>query len=391
MDEATPLVDTELEARATAWRRHLHANPELSFEEVDTSRFIYETLESFGGLELERPTRTSVVARLRGDRPGKTIALRADIDALPIQEENTFEFASTRPGAMHACGHDGHTAMLLATAQLLAARRSTLAGEARFVFQHAEELPPGGASELVAADVLDGVDLIVGCHLISRLDAGKVTIPVGPWMAAADMFTITVSGAGGHAAMPQLCTDPVVAASALVTALQTLVSRETSPLDSAVVSITRIVGGTANNVIPESVELGGTTRAFLPETRARLREGIERVARGIAESHRTPCRVEYIEGYDPVVNDSGVAEIVERSARAELGDDVIAPPEPIMAGEDFSAYQQLVPGVFFTVGAGNDAVGASFPHHHPRFTIDEAALGVGIAVLARTALGVLEA
>ncbi len=385
------LVTPELEAQAIAWRRHLHAHPELSYEEVETSQFVHDTLASFAGLELERPTRTSVVARLRGTRPGRTLALRADMDALPIAEETGLEFASTRPGVMHACGHDGHTAMLLATARLLTERRAELAGEVRFVFQHAEEKPPGGARELVAAGVLDGVDLIVGCHLATRIEARKVTVPVGAWMAGADTFAIEILGQGGHAGIPHGAIDPIVAAAEVVTSLQRIVSRETDPLDSAVVSVTRIAAGTADNVIPERVELGGTVRTFSLEVRDRTREAIERVLRGVTEAHRARYRLDYREGYAPVVNDPDVAAIVERAARAELGDDAIVPWKPFMAGEDFSAYQQVVPGVFFNVGARNEAIGASFPGHHPRFAIDESALAVGIAVMARTALDLASA
>jgi amidohydrolase len=279
--------------------------------------------------------------------------------------------------------------MLLAAAALLAARGAELAGEVRFVFQHAEEQPPGGAQELVAAGVMDGVDGILGAHLTSRLEAGTVMIPVGPWMAAADMFEVEILGAGGHAGQPHLSVDPVVTAAEVITSLQHVVSRETSPIDSAVVSVTRIAGGTANNVIPESVELGGTARTFSDETRRQTRAAVERVVRGVADAHRARYRFEWIEGYAPVVNDAELAARVEAAARAELGDEAIAPPRAVMAGEDFSAYQQVVPGVFFNVGARNEAVGAAYPHHHPRFTIDESALRTGIAVMARTALDLL--
>ncbi len=383
------LVPPELEAQAIAWRRRLHANPELSFEERETAAFVRERLAELDGVELEQPTPTSVVGRLRGGRPGRTLALRADMDALPIQEENDFEFASTRPGVMHACGHDGHTAMLLAAATILSQRRAELAGEVRLVFQHAEEKPPGGASELVAAGVMDGVDAVVGCHLISRLDVGKVGVGAGPRMASADTFSIEIRGAGGHAGFPQTSVDPVTTAAEVILSLQHLVSRETNPFDSVVVSVTRIAGGTADNVIPETVELGGTVRAFTEESRARTRAGIERVVRGVADAHAATYRLDYREGYAAVVNDAELAAAVEAAARAELGDDAVVDQTPIMAGEDFSAYQQVVPGVFFTVGARNDAVGASYPHHHPRFTIDESALANGIAVLTRVALDAL--
>jgi len=195
-------VVSEVVADAVAWRRHLHAHPELSFCEQETARFVRETLASFGGLEVECPTPTSVVARLRSGRPGRALALRADMDALPIHEESGVDFASCTDGVMHACGHDGHTAMLLAVARLLLAKRAELRGEIRFLFQHAEELPPGGAAELVAAGVLDGVDAVVGCHLMSTLALGKVAVLDGACTAAADTFSVTIRGRGGHAAFP---------------------------------------------------------------------------------------------------------------------------------------------------------------------------------------------
>jgi amidohydrolase len=380
------LVSQELEQQAIAWRRHLHANPELSFEEVETSGFVEETLRGFGGLELSRPTPTSVVATLSGSRPGKVLALRADIDALPIQEETGLEFSSTRPGVMHACGHDGHTAMLLATAKTLAERRDELAGEVRFLFQHAEELLPGGASQLVSAGVMDGVDLVVGAHLASIKDVGRIGCPAGPLAAAADTFSAEIRGRGGHAAAPHRAVDPVAVAAQVVTNLQHLVSRTVDPIKSAVVSVTRIHAGTADNIIPESVELGGTVRTFDPEVRLSVRAGLERVCRGVTEAHGAEFSLDYVDGYAPVINDADAAALVESAARAELGDDVIMAAEPIMGGEDFSAYLAKAPGAFFWVGAGSDD---AYPHHHPRFVLDEASFRSGIAVFVRTALDYL--
>jgi amidohydrolase len=363
---------------AVAWRRHLHRNPELSFREVETSAFVDEMLRAFGGLEIERPTPTSVVARLReGDGP--TLALRADLDALPIQEDSGLEFASQRPGVMHACGHDAHTAILLAVARTLVERRSELAGEVRFVFQHAEELPPGGASELVAAGVLDGVDAIVGCHLFAREEAGKVAVPSGAFMAAPDSFTIVVRGRGGHAAMPHLVVDPVAAAAQVVTNLQHVVAREVDPIERAVVSVTRIAGGSAANIVPESVELGGTVRTFAPEVKELVRAAIARIARGVADAHGCSVELRYEEGYAATVNDPELAARV----RATVDPERLIEIDPVMGGEDFSAYQQVVPGCFFVVGAGGKD---AFPHHHPRFTIDEAAIPVAIDVFVRTTL-----
>jgi amidohydrolase len=367
----------EVAADSIAWRRHFHAHPELSFREHETARFVRNTLESFGGLEIECPTPTSVVARLLHPEPEHTLALRADMDALPIQEESGVEFASQTNGAMHACGHDGHTAMLLAVARLLVAQREELRGEIRFLFQHAEEVPPGGAAELVAAGVLDGVDAIVGCHLISTLEVGKVAALDGPCTAAADTFSVTIHGQGGHAAFPHETVDPVAVAAEAISNLQHVVSRKMPPMDSTVVSVTRIAGGTADNVIPELVQLGGTVRAYRQELRERARESIARILSGVTQAHGATCEFEYVFGYDPVVNDPRLAKIVREAAGAER----VVDCDPVMAGEDFSAYLRAAPGCFFFVGAGAED---AFPHHHPRFTIDERALPVGIQTLART-------
>jgi amidohydrolase len=375
----TPLV-----ADAIAWRRHLHANPELSFQEYETARFVHETLASFGGLELERPTPTSVVARLHGDSPGRTLALRADMDALPIKEESGVEFASRMEGVMHACGHDGHTATLLAVARTLVDLRAELAGEVRFLFQHAEELPPGGAVELVAAGVLDGVDAVIGAHLISTLEVGRIAVRDGPCTAAADVFSATITGRGGHGAFPHEAVDPIAIAAQAITNLQHIVSRNTPPLDSAVVSVTRIRGGTADNIIPEAVEFGGTVRTYRQELREQTRAAIERILSGVTAAHAANYALDYTTGYDPVVNDSGIASLVREAADPDRLVDL----EPLMAGEDFSAYLRAAPGCFFFVGAGRPG---GFPHHHPRFTIDEQALPVAIETMTRAALRFLSA
>lgn len=364
-----------------AWRRHLHAHPELSFQEHETARFVEERLSALDGLELSRPTPTSVVARLRCGE-GPALALRADMDALAIQEESGVEFASTRPGVMHACGHDGHTAVLLGVAHTLVERRDELAGEVRFLFQHAEEIPPGGARELVAAGALEGVDAVVGCHLFAQVESGAVGVPLGPFLAAPDTFGITVRGRGGHAALPHGAVDPIPVAAQLVTSLQQIVARETSPLASAVVSVTRFNAGTADNVIPETVELRGTVRTFTHDVKSTVRGALERIATGIAAAHGCTAEVRYEDGYLAVENDPAVAELVRRNVDPQRLQEV----EPIMGGEDFSAYQQVVPGCFFVVGAGGPK---RFPHHHPRFTIDEEALAVAHDVFVRTALDFL--
>lgn len=360
------------------WRRHLHKHPELSFEEEKTAQFVYDTLASFGNLELSRPTKTSVMARLISGRPGKTIAIRADMDALPIQEENTFDFASKNPGVMHACGHDGHTAMLLGTAKILSGLREEIDGEVRFFFQHAEELYPGGAEEMVEAGVMDGVDLVIGAHLWTPIPVGKVGVVYGPMMAAPDTFWITVKGQGGHAAMPHQTIDSIAIGAQIVTNLQHIVSRNTDPLDQLVISITQFVAGTTSNVIPGSVKMSGTARCFEQDLRESIPRKMERVIKGITDAHEADYDFTYEFGYRPVINDDEVTKILEETVVEVFGEESLDHTRPNMGGEDFSAYQQKAPGAFIFVGAGNPAKESDYPHHHSRFTIDEDALVIGI-------------
>ena len=372
-----------------AWRRHLHRNPEVSFHEEETARFVRETLETFDGLEISRPTENSVVARLFGDGPGRTIAIRADIDALPITEENDFEFASANPGAMHACGHDGHTAMLLGAAKILSGVRESIDGEVRFVFQHAEELSPGGAEELVERGVMDGVDAVVGIHLWSQMPVGKVGVTHGPMMAAPDIFRVTVRGKGGHAAFPHQVVDSIAVGAQVVTNLQHVVSRETDPIDNVVLSVARFQGGTTHNVIPGAVEMEGTVRTLDPEIRERMPETMERVIKGITEAHGADYEFSYERGYKPVINDEGLTREIEETAREVVGEANVEIMPPSMGGEDFSAYGQRAPSAFYLVGAGNEGRGITAPHHHPRFDIDEDALAIGIKMHLAAALRLL--
>lgn len=360
------------------WRRHLHENPELSFEEEKTAQYVYDTLESFGNLELSRPTKTSVMARLIGPNPGKTLALRADMDALPIHEENTFEFASQVPGVMHACGHDGHTAMLLGAAKILSGLKDQIKGEVRFFFQHAEELFPGGAEEMVQAGVMDGVDLVIGTHLWSPLELGKIGVVYGPMMAAPDTFWLTVNGKGGHAALPHQTVDSIAVAAQVVTNLQHIVSRNTDPLDNLVLSVTQFVGGTTHNVIPGSVDICGTVRSFDADLRKTIPEKMERVIKGITEAHEATYDFKYEFGYRPVINDEEVTTVIEETVREVFGEEALDLMKPNMGGEDFSAYMEKAPGCFFYVGAGNEEKGITYPHHHARFTVDEDALEIGV-------------
>jgi amidohydrolase len=382
-----PAADALLRNRVIGWRRHLHANPELSFEEHETSAFIVEVLRSLG-VEVSRPTPTSVIGRVNA-RKRPAVALRADIDALPITEETNLPYASAVPDRMHACGHDGHAAILLGVAEILAAMRTEVPGEVRLIFQHAEEKPPGGANELIRLGALDGVDRALGLHLWSWLPAGRVAVPTGACMAAADMFSIEIEGSGGHAALPQDCTDPIVVGAQVVTNLQHIVSRTIDPLRPAVISATQFHSGSADNIIPNRAEIRGTVRAFDPEVRAALETSINRTARGVAEAHYARYRLHYERGYGPVVNDPSMAAVVTRAVHEVLGVDALIEMEPVMSGDDFSAYQCEVPACYFFVGVRNEALNAVYPHHHPRFAIDENALEIGYRVLAHAAALVL--
>lgn len=355
------------------WRRYLHRHPELSFQEFKTSSWIAEKLEAWG-LEVTRGVAgTGIVARLRGGRPGRTIALRADIDALPIQDEKTCEYASTVPGVMHACGHDGHTAELLAVARYYSLHREETAGTRVFLFQPAEEVLPGGAVGMIAAGALVGVDAVYGVHLWSPFPYGVVATRPGPLMASPDEFEAEILGRGGHGGLPHQSADAIVAGAHLVVALQTIVSRNVDPLESAVVSVGRLSAGGARNVIADRCQVEGTVRTFTPEARALVRQRLEEVARHIGAMHGTEARMTYFEGYPPVVNDAAEAERFFKVASELLEPGEARRCDPIMAGEDFSYYLRERPGCFFFVGAGRED-GTSAPHHHPRFDIDERAM-----------------
>ncbi|HEY3287454.1 MAG TPA: amidohydrolase [Gemmatimonadaceae bacterium] len=372
------------------WRRHLHQHPELSFHERNTSQFVADTLASFGGLEISRPTPTSVMARLFGEAgPGPVLAIRADIDALPIVEANTHDFVSQAPGVMHACGHDGHTSMLLGAVKVLLGHRRALRGEVRFLFQHAEELYPGGASQMVAAGALDGVELVIGAHLWLSMSFGRVGVKAGPLMASLNTFRITITGAGGHAAIPQQTIDPIVTAAEVVTSLQHVVSRNVDPLASAVISVTQINGGSTTNVIPGAVEMAGTVRTFDPELRQRIPVLMERVVAGICSAHGATYEWTFEPGYAAVDNDAAACDLVRRAVVRALGPDVLVEARPTMGAEDFSAYQQATPGAFFFIGARNEERGIVYPHHHERFDLDERALDYGTRIFVAAALAQL--
>lgn len=383
-------IISEMKQDVIRWRRYLHQHPELSFHEHKTSQFVYETLQSFGGLDVSRPTATSVMARLIGRQPGPVVALRADMDALPIQEENTFAFTSQNKGVMHACGHDGHTAILLGTAKALVRLQEHVQGEIRFLFQHAEETWPGGAQEMVQAGAMDGVDAVFGIHLWASLDIGKVGIVYGPMMASMDKFTLIIQGKGGHAALPHQTIDSIAVGSQVVTNLQHIVSRNTDPLEHTVLSVTQFVAGTTFNVIPDSVQIRGTVRTLNQSVRQSLPVLMERVIKGVTEAHGATYDLQYVFGYHPVVNHEQTTRIVEETVLDIFSEEALDKMKPNMAGEDFSAFQQEAPGTFFYIGAGNKEKGIMYPHHHPRFTVDEDALETGVKMFVHTVFTFVE-
>ncbi len=384
----------ELVPDMVAMRRDLHEHPELAFEEVRTSGIVAQRLQTLG-LEVQAGVaKTGVVGLLRGgaSRPGaKTIAIRADMDALPIYELNEIEYRSTIDGKMHACGHDGHTSILLAVADILTKRRQELPGNVKFVFQPAEEVI-GGAEPMVKEGAMEGVDGVIGLHLISDYPQGRVGVRAGTVFASADKVVLRVQGKGGHAAMPETAVDPIVISAHIITALQTLISRETSPFSPAVITIGKISAGTAFNIIPETVEMQGTMRAFTHEHREKLVRRIGEVASGIALAMGGTCAVEVFDGCPPCINDPAMTEVVRKAAIEAVGEKDVDESEEVMTtgSDDMAYFLNAVPGCYFIVGAHNEEKGAKYPHHHPRFNIDEDALAVGAEVLTRAAMEYLK-
>lgn len=367
-------------------RRHLHMHPELSFQEVHTAAFIADYHRELGH-DVRAPVGSrGVVAVLKGTKPGKTVALRADFDALPIQDEKEVPYKSKVPGVMHACGHDGHTAALLGLAKALNRLRDELPGTIVFIHQHAEELAPGGAIEMIRDGCLEGVDYIFGTHLWSLEPLGKIQYRPGPVMAAADRIEITIHGQGGHGAMPHKTKDPVVAASQLVIHLQQIISRRVNPLKSAVVTISHFEAKSAFNVIPDSATLIGTVRTFDEEVRKQIEKEIRRIVDGTCLAHGVEATYHYIRGYPPVVNHEEETLAVAEIAKHVPGVTEVEYMEPHMGGEDFAYYLQKVKGAFFFTGARNPEWKIAYPHHHAKFDIDERALLIAAKTLGHIAL-----
>lgn len=364
-------------------RRHLHMHPELSFKEEKTAQYIVDFYTDLGIEVQANVGGNGVVARVKGGKPGKTVALRADFDALPIQDEKDVPYQSTVPGVMHACGHDGHTATLLQLAKAIHELHENLAGEYVFIHQHAEELAPGGAISMIEDGCLDGVDVIFGTHLWSQTDAGTVEYLAGPIMAASDMFEIKVQGAGGHGANPHQTKDAIVIGAQLVTNLQQIVSRRVDPIESAVLSVGSFVAENAFNVIADTAKLRGTVRTFTPEIRDLMETEIKRVVEGTALTNNCTIDIVYRRGYPAVVNHKDETAYVKKIAEDVVGSELVVETPPHMGGEDFAYYLEKVPGTFFFTGAKPDV---PYPHHHPKFDFDENAMLTAAKILGAAAL-----
>jgi amidohydrolase len=369
-----------------ALRRDLHAHPELSFEEHRTAQVIADRLSALGCQVRTGVGGTGVVALLKGGRSGKTVALRADIDALPIAEVNETPYRSQSEGVMHACGHDGHVAGLLGAAEALSAVRQTLTGDVLLIFQPAEERA-GGARPMIEAGALRDPrpDAVFGVHIWNNLPAGIIGVKPGPIFAAADEVEITIKAPGGHGAMPHQTVDPITVSAQVIQALQTLVSRETSPFDSTVVSICSVHGGSAFNIIPPEVRLLGTVRTFDEELQARLKRRIEELVAGITQGAGASYAFRYDAPCPPVINDADLAEFIRGVAIDDLGEAQVVTPLPTTGGDDMSYFLKEVPGVYFFVGGANAERGLNFPHHNARFDFDEVAVTITARVLARAA------
>ncbi|WP_100372665.1 M20 family metallopeptidase [Bacillus sp. FJAT-45037] len=371
-------------------RRELHQEPELSFEEVETPKMIADYLEKLG-VEVKRNVGgCGVVGYIRGAKPGKTVAIRADFDALPIQEETGLPFASNVPGVMHACGHDGHTATLLVLAKVLVKHQEELSGTIVLIHQFAEELAPGGAIAMIKDGCLDGVDAIFGTHLWSTMPLGEIGYRMGPIMAAADRFEIEILGRGGHGASPHETVDAIAVGSSVVQNLQQIVSRNVDPLKSAVLSVGSFHAGGAFNVIADRANIVGTVRTFEEGVQEMVIERMEQVTKGICEAMGAGYQFAYKKGYPALVNEPIETDRLVRVATDVLGQELVYEMAPVMGGEDFAYYLNHVPGTFFFTGAGNSERGIIYPHHHPKFDFDEAAMLVAAKVLTSAAIDFLD-
>lgn len=375
-------------------RRHIHENPELGFEETETAAFVAQQLESLGVEDIRTGiAKTGITALVKGTKPGpeKVVMLRADMDALPIDQESDKEYISKNPGVMHACGHDAHTAMLMGAARILMERRDQFSGTVKLLFQPSEEANAGGARPMIEAGVLEDphVDACFGQHLMSPVPTGIVAVTGGPVQASADEFRIKVQGKGGHGAMPHETVDPIMVSTDIISGMRSIVARNIDPLEAVVVSVTTIHSGKAYNVIPDTAEFGGTVRTLSNENRDLAEKRIHEIAEGVAAAQGASVTIEYKRGYPPTVNDDAMAAVARNAVTKVVGEANVVGMKPIMPAEDMSYFLEERPGAYFMTGCRNEEKGIVWPHHHPKFDLDEDALGIGTAALVQVAIDFL--
>lgn len=374
-----------LQSQLVQWRRGFHQRPELAFQEKLTSEFVIKKLQEWGIPHQTQIAETGVVALIEGEKPGKVLGIRADMDALPVQEENNVPYRSQHDGIMHACGHDGHTAIALGTAYYLWQHRQEITGTVKIIFQPAEE-SPGGAKPMIEQGVLKNPDVeaIIGLHLWNNLPLGTVGVKDGPLMAAVELFKCHLQGKGGHGAMPEQTRDAIVLSAQVVNSLQTIVSRNIDPTNSAVVTIGELKAGSAMNVIADSAYLSGTVRYFNTSLEGYIGQRVEEIIAGICQSHGASYDLNYWRMYPPVINDSRVTDLVRSVAETVIETPTGVVPEcQTMGSEDMAFFLEEVPGCYFFLGSANTELGLNYPHHHPRFDFDETALGMGVEMFVR--------
>ncbi|PPC71766.1 MULTISPECIES: M20 metallopeptidase family protein [Pantoea] len=376
-----------MQAHLIAIRRDIHAHPELGFDTVRTAAIVEQELLRLGLTPQTGVGRTGVMVDITGAQPGKTVLLRADMDALPIHEQTGLPFSSIWPGKMHACGHDIHTATLLGVAAILADLRSQLHGTVRLIFQPAEETPESGAQAMIAAGAADGIDVAITLHNKPELAAGEIALTRGASTASSDEFDVVIHGKSTHAARPHMGTDPIIAAASLVTQLQTIVSRELDPANSAVLTIGHIHGGTTHNIISDSCLIQGTIRAKSPQARAHMEDAFRRICAGVALSLNTRIEVNYQRGVPPLMNDDALIDALEPILSHQFGKPVVAKPSSSFGAEDFSLFTERVPGCQIHIGSG--APGRDDHLHNSDYQPDERSIHAGTQALARIAIDLL--
>ncbi|RVU54592.1 M20 metallopeptidase family protein [Anaerosphaera multitolerans] len=378
------------EKEILSWRRWFHENAEMSFKEYNTSAYIEEELKKIGGIEILKPTPTSVIGVIKGNDKGKTVALRADIDALPIEEESDVEFKSKNKGVMHACGHDTHAAMLLGAAKILANNRESLKGSVKLIFQHAEESPPGGAVEIVNSHMVDDVDEFYGLHIMPGMSVGYILSNEGPIMASSDTVTIKIQGKGAHGSMPEKSIDPIMIGSMIVINVNQIISRNVNAFEKAVISCGVFNSGTAENIIPDTANLKFTVRNLSEETRELIEVRFKEIVDGICKANGATYEFEYMKGYDVNINSKECVDKIKKAAEKVVGKENYMDVPQQMGSEDFSFYRRIAPSGYFILSGGSAEEGYEYVNHHPKFKIDEKAFVYGVKMHVELALLGLE-